>query len=53
MRCLNNFKEDEKVVITMSFGHIIKRNPLSVPLGLDSDIATTVEPVCVPYLGGV
>ena len=43
----------KRVFITMSIGHIIKRNLLSVPLDLDSDIATIVAPVCVPYLGGV
>ena len=30
----------KRVFITMNIGHIIKRNLLSVPLGLDSDIAT-------------
>ena len=33
----------KRVFITMSIGHIIKRNPLSGPLGLDSDVATVTH----------
>ena len=49
--CINN-SQTKRIFITMNIGHIIKRNPLSVPLGVDSDIATIVAPVCVHYLGG-
>ena len=50
--CLN-YSETKRVFITMSIGQSLKRNPLNVPLGLDSNIVTIVVPVCVHYLGGL